>query len=73
MAPILLRFDVDTIVGCDLWADRQKPGIKSTYSYVDLDPQPHNPIFFLFFPWRRWPVRTDLNIIASNGDLHVRC
>ena len=73
MAPMPPRFDVDTIAGCDLRADCQKSGIKSTYSYVELDPQPHNPISFFFFsPWRRWPVRTDLNIIASNGDLPVR-
>ena len=46
MAPMPPGFDVDTIVRCNLWADRRKPGIKPTYSYVDLDPQPHNPIFF---------------------------
>jgi hypothetical protein len=49
MAPMPPGFDVDTIVRCNLWTDCQKPGIKPTYSYVDLDPQPHNPIFFLFF------------------------
>jgi hypothetical protein len=49
MAPMPPRFDVDTIVRCDLRADPQKPGIKPTYSYVDLDPQPNNPVFFFFF------------------------
>jgi hypothetical protein len=49
MVPMPPGLDVDTIFWCDLWADRQKPGIKPTYSYVDLDPQPNNPFFCLFF------------------------